>query len=64
MTTRYEQLKNHHERINKQLEFDIYMNNLKQVIMRQTDYDEEIAFKKLVDYDLDVMKIVCSVCAT
>jgi hypothetical protein len=58
MATRYEQLKQKHEHNNQLQEFYKYINNLKDVIMRQTDYNEDTTMKKLVEHDLDVMKIV------
>ena len=58
MATRYEQLKQKHEHNNKMQEFYKYINNLKDVIMRQTDYNEDTTMKKLIEHDLDVMKIV------
>jgi hypothetical protein len=58
MATRYEQLKQKHEHNNQLQEFYKYINNLKDVIMRQTDYNEDTTIKKLVEHDLDVMKIV------
>lgn len=58
MISRYQKLKTELERKNKSHEFDKYLNNLMNVVMRQTNYDEETAKEKLIEHDLDVMKII------
>lgn len=58
MTITYQKLKTDLERKNKSHEFDKYLTNLKGVVMRQTNYDEETAKEKLIEHDLDVMKII------
>ena len=41
-----------------QLKKAAYLNNLKDVIMRQTDYSEEKALEKLKEHNKDVMAII------
>jgi hypothetical protein len=58
MEGRYDKLKKHHEKTNKMEDFNKYIENLRNVVMRQTNYTEDIALNKLIEYDLDVMKII------
>jgi bisphosphoglycerate-dependent phosphoglycerate mutase len=58
MESRYDTLKKQHEQGNKLELFNKYIDNLKNLVLRQTDYTEDIAHKKLIEYDLDVMKIL------
>jgi bisphosphoglycerate-dependent phosphoglycerate mutase len=58
MESRYDTLKKQHEQGNKLEHFNKYIDNLKNLVLRQTDYTEDIAHKKLIEHDLDVMKIL------
>lgn len=58
MESRYETLKKQMEKRNKLDEFNKYIENLRSLVMRQTNYDEETAIKKIIEHDLDVMKVI------
>lgn len=58
MESRYDKLKKHHELTNKIEDFNKYIENLRNVVMRQTNYTEYVAVNKLIEHDLDVMKII------
>jgi hypothetical protein len=58
MESRYETLKKQMEKRNKLDEFNKYIENLRSLVMRQTNYDEESAIKKIIEHDLDVMKVI------
>jgi hypothetical protein len=58
MESRYETLKKQMEKINKLDEFNKYIENLRTLVMRQTNYDEDTAIKKIIEHDLDVMKVI------
>lgn len=58
MESRYDKLKKHHELTNKLEDFNKYIENLRNVVMRQTNYTEDVALNKLIEHDLDVMKVI------
>lgn len=58
MESRYETFKKQMEKKNKLDEFNKYIENLRSLVMRQTNYDEETAIKKIIEHDLDVMKVI------
>ena len=56
--TRYEETKKLFESKNQNVSFESGLKEACGVIMRQTDYDEEKAFIKLKEHDLNVVSVV------
>lgn len=58
MESIYDKLKKQHEQTNKVEDFNKYIENLRNVVIRQTNYTEDVAVNKLIEHDLDVIKIL------
>jgi hypothetical protein len=57
-TTAYERLKSYCEKNNRMELFNTRINQQVEMILRQTDYDEETAKNKLIEYDLNTFQII------